>query len=131
MKYVKQFGIIMIISFIGEIIHYFVDLPVPASIYGMVIMFVCLCLKIIKPSDVRETSVFLIEVMPLMFIPAGVGLMEKWGVLKPIGIQFLVTCVVSTIIVMGVAGLVTQFVQRMKKEEKVGENKKKTGGETR
>lgn len=76
MKYLKQFLIILIISFIGEILKEILPLPIPASIYGMVILFVCLLTKVIKLEDVRETGKFLIEIMPVMFIPAGVGLMS-------------------------------------------------------
>ena len=84
MKYVKQFLIIIGISLAGEILKYILPLPIPASIYGMAILFIALLTGIIKLKDVRETGKFLIEIMPLMFIPAGVGLMPSWGVLKPL-----------------------------------------------
>lgn len=84
MKYIKQFLIILLISFIGELMNYYIPLPVPASIYGMIILFLCLSTGIIKLSDVKDAGKFLIEIMPLMFIPAGVGLIDSWGVLKPL-----------------------------------------------
>lgn len=68
MKYLKQFLIILAISFIGEILKYIVPLPIPASIYGMVIMFICLQTKILKLDDVKSVGKFLIEIMPVMFI---------------------------------------------------------------
>ena len=46
MKYVKQFGIILLISFAGEALNYLLPLPVPASIYGLVLMFLCLQLRV-------------------------------------------------------------------------------------
>lgn len=73
MKYLQQFGIILAVSFVGELLNYAIPLSIPASIYGLVLMFVCLCMKWIKLEDVKETAVFLIEIMPLMFIPAGSG----------------------------------------------------------
>ena len=51
MKYVKEFGIILIVSLVGELLNYFLPLPVPASIYGLVLMFLCLMLGDIKLSD--------------------------------------------------------------------------------
>ena len=75
MKYVKQFGIILLISFAGEALNYLLPLPVPASIYGLVLMFLCLQLRVFRLEDVRDTALFLIEIMPLMFIPAATGLM--------------------------------------------------------
>ena len=82
MKYLKQFLIILVISFIGEVLKALLPLPVPASIYGMVILFVCLVTGVIRLDAVKETGRFLIEIMPVMFIPAGVGLMSSWGVLS-------------------------------------------------
>lgn len=110
MKHIRQFGIILVISFIGELLKYVVPLKVPASIYGLVIMFVALELRIIRLDSVREASKFLIEAMPLMFVPAGVGLLTSWGVLKPICIPVIIIIIVSTVIVMVVSGHVTQAV---------------------
>lgn len=120
MKYVKQFLIILLISFIGEGLNYAIPAPIPASIYAMVILFVCLCTKIIKLDDVKDTGMFLIEIMPLMFIPAGVGLMKSWGVLKPLIVPVLVITVVSLVAVMGVSGHVSQRI--IANEDKKGEN---------
>ena len=64
MKYVKQFGIIIMISFVGEVLNYLIPIPVPASIYGMVIMLVLLTSGKLKLESVRDTAIFLIEVMP-------------------------------------------------------------------
>ncbi|MBR2761988.1 MAG: CidA/LrgA family protein [Solobacterium sp.] len=110
MKYLKQFGIILLVTCIGEIIRYFVPLPIPGSIYGLVIMFTMLCAHVIKVEDVREAAVFLIEIMPVMFIPAAAGLIESWGDLKPILIQTVVILVLTTIIVMAVTGKTAMFM---------------------
>ena len=118
MKYVKQFLIILLISFIGEGLNYLIPAPVPASIYGMVILFVCT--KVVKLDDVKDTGMFLIEIMPLMFIPAGVGLMKSWGVLKPLVVPVLAITVVSLIAVMAVSGRVSQKI--IVKNDKKGES---------
>ena len=123
MKYLKQFLIILAISFIGEILKYIVPLPIPASIYGMVIMFICLQTKILKLEDVKSVGKFLIEIMPVMFIPAGVGLMESWGELKAVLVPVLVITLVSTIVVMVVSGRVTQAVIRLENKHKGGDAK--------
>lgn len=112
MKYLKQFFIILAISFIGEILKYIVPLPIPASIYGMVIMFICLQTNIIKLDDVKSVGKFLIEIMPVMFIPAGVGLMSSWGTLKPVLVPVSVITVVVIITVMLASGWVSQLIIR-------------------
>lgn len=109
MKYIRQFTIILFISLAGEIIHLLVPLPVPASIYGLLIMLIGLRKKWIPLEAVEEVSIFLIDIMPLMFIPAAVGLLDSWGVLRPILVPFLVITLLSTIIVMVITGKVTQL----------------------
>ncbi len=114
MKYMKQFCIILAVTCVGECLKYALPLPIPASIYGLVLMFVLLCLHVIPIADVKETAEFLIEIMPMMFIPAGVGLLESWGVLQPILLPVAVITLVSTILVMGVTGRITQRVIRLR-----------------
>ncbi len=129
MKYVIQFLIIAAFAFIGELLHWFIPLPIPASIYGIVLLFIALELKWVKVSDIREVSSFLIAVMPIMFIPAAAGLMESWGAVKSSVWEYALITIVSTFVVMGVSGAVTQFViWRGKKNEQV---KKRSETETK
>ena len=97
MRFIKQFMIILAISFIGEALHSIVPLPVPASIYGLVIV--------------------LIALQTIMFIPAAAGLIVVWPDLRPVVIPFAIITVVSTIVVMGVSGRVTQFVRKFIKNK--------------
>ena len=110
MKYLRQFMIILLVSFAGELLKYIMPFPVPASNYGLIILFVLLETGILKLDAVKETSVFLIEIMPLMFIPAGVGLMESWGDLNSMLVEVIVIILVSTVLVMGISGKVTELV---------------------
>ena len=79
MKYLRQFCIILLFSFLGEGLHIILPLPVPASVYGLVLMLAALQTGILKTRQVRETAGFLIEIMPVMFIPAAAGLLNSWG----------------------------------------------------
>lgn len=118
MKYLRQLLIILIFSFIGEILHSLIPIQVPASIYGLVLLFIALLTGLIQLPQVKEAAKYLIEIMPLMFIPAGVGLLESWGNLKSILVPVLLLLVASTILVMGVSGKVTQgMIQRSKRKE--------------
>ena len=118
LKYIKQFGIILFLSFLGEILHAILPLPVPAGIYGIIILFLCLELKIIPVSAVKETSRFLIEIMPIMFIPAAVGLMESWQVIQRSWVSYGVITVLSTVVVMAAAGKTVQAVMNLRKKQK-------------
>lgn len=117
MKYLRQLLIILFISLIGEVLKMIVPLPVPASIYGMAIMFLCLMTGIVKLESVKDTGKFLVEIMPVMFIPAGVGLMSSWGILKPVLVPVAVVTVVVLVAVMAVTGRVSQLVIRKEKRK--------------
>jgi holin-like protein len=118
MKYLKQFLIIIVISFIGEILNKLLPLPVPASIYGMVLLFAALVTGVIKLDAIKETSRFLIGIMPVMFIPAGVGLMSSWGVMSQMLLPICVITVVSIITVMFVTGHVAQMIIKRESRKK-------------
>lgn len=121
MKLLKQILIILAISFIGELLKYLLPLPVPASIYGMVILFIGLLTGIIPLASVKDAGKFLIEIMPVMFIPAGVGLMSSWGTLKPVLLPVNIITVAALITVMAATGRVSQFViRRQKRKENQG-----------
>lgn len=112
MKYIKQLCIILAFSFAGEILNKLIPFPVPASIYGIILLFVCLEMKIITLSAVKETGDFLLEIMPVMFIPAAVGLLKSWDIIKPSLFKFAAVTVISTIMVMTVSGKVTQCIRK-------------------
>lgn len=115
MKYMNQVGIILGITFLGEMVHSIIPLPIPSSIYGLIIMLVCLCTKAVKVEKVKEAGNFLIEIMPLMFIPAAVGLLVAWNELKNIWFPVFTITVVTTVLVMAVTGKTAQAI--MKKDK--------------
>lgn len=112
MKFMKQFGIILAVTFLGETLKYVIPLPIPASIYGLVLMLLALCTGILKLDQVKEAATFLIEIMPMMFIPAAVGLMDSWAQIKGICVPLIAVTLITTVGVMAVTGLVTQFIIR-------------------
>ena len=110
MKFLRQFMIILLLSFLGEVLKMFIPLPIPASVYGLVLMFLCLVTGILKTSQVKEAAFFMIEIMPVMFIPAAAGLIDSWKVLQPLLLPILVITVVITIFVMVVTGKIAQMI---------------------
>ena len=114
MKYVKQFAIILFVSLAGELMSFLLPLPVPASIYGLVLMLFSLLTGLIKLDAVHDTACFLIEIMPLMFIPAAAGLITSMDIIRGNWLAYLVVTAVSTVLVMLVSGQVTQLLIRRK-----------------
>lgn len=112
MKYLKQFLWILFFSFLGEVLHAIIPLPVPASIYGLVLLFLALLSGRLKLSSVKGAADYLIEIMALLFIPAGVGVMTSWDILQPVLLPVVFLMLFTTVAVMGASGRVTQAVIR-------------------
>ena len=109
MKYLKQFSIILAISCLGELLSLWIPAPVPGSIYGIVLLFLGLVTKLIPLDAVKDTGHFLVEIMPVMFIPAAAGVIDSWELIASSWLEYGLLTVVSTVAVMGVAGRVTQL----------------------
>ena len=118
LKLLRQFLIILLLSFVGEGLHALLPLPVPASVWGLVLMLLCLCTGIIRLEQVERAADFLILIMPVMFVPAAVGLTESCEQLRPVLVPMVVIMVLTTVLVMVVTGHVSQFI--IKRREKRG-----------
>ena len=118
MKFLNEIAIIFGISMVGEILNVWIPLPVPASIYGIVLLFAGLMTGIVPLEAVKDVGIFLIEIMPVMFVPAAVGLIESWDLLSEKLIAYVVVTFLTTFVVMAVTGLVTQKVIRGRKEQR-------------
>lgn len=119
MKWIRQFMILLAVTLLGEILRALIPFAIPAGIYGLVILFLCLCFGVIKLDQVEGAADFLIEIMPLCFIPAGVGLMTRWAQLQSLLLPVLIALFVVTVLVMVATGFATQYLVR-RKEKKEG-----------
>ena len=114
MKYIKQLAIITGITLLGELIEYLLPFPIPGSVYGLIVMFLLLLTQKIKLESVKETGDFLVTIMPVMFIPAAVGLMDSVEQLKSMLIPCLLAIFPVTLIVMIVTGKMTEGLLQRK-----------------
>lgn len=122
MHYLRQFMIISLIALVGEGLSFLIPLPIPASIYGIAILLFLLISGRLKVESVKDVSSFLIAIMPLMFIPAAVGLMESFSLLASSWPAYVIILAVSTVAVMAVSGRVTQHVIRSEKKKEDAQN---------
>lgn len=125
MKYVKQFMIIIGISLMGEIFHSLLPLPVPASIYGLLILFFALMTEIVKLEQIEEVSGFFLAIMPLLFISPSVSLITVADKLLSGFIPIVGTIVLSTIVTTVVTGVVTQNIMKKFGKRKSGKGVEK------
>ena len=112
MKYVKQFSIILGISFLAELLEILIPLPIAASVYGLVMIT-----KLIPLEKVETAADFLVDAMSIMFVPATVGIMVSVDALKEMLLPICVITVVSTVLIMIVTGRVSQHIIRGQKNK--------------
>ena len=108
MKYVFQFARIMGFCLAGELLHAVLPLPIPAGIYGLVLLAAALLTGLVKLEQVKQTGDFLSSLFPLLFIPTVAGVMEQWELIAGNLVPILIALVPVTWAVMAVAGSVTQ-----------------------
>ena len=116
MNYLSQMLLILLFSFLGELLHILIPLPIPASIYGMVLMFAALSLKIIRLEQVKTAGSFLISFLPILFVAPIVSLMDCWDNISPNLWAIAVIIVISTILCFLISGWTVQALMSRKKE---------------
>lgn len=122
MKYLKQFGIIATVSFLGEVLKFIIPVAIPASVYGLALMFLLLVFKVIRLDMVDSVADYLIAIMPVMFVPPIVGVIDSYDEISGILIKLLLITIATTVFVMVVTGTVAQLIIKIKdKNTKDGE----------
>ncbi|MDK2799623.1 MAG: holin-like protein [Clostridiales bacterium] len=112
MKLLRQFGIILSISLIGELVSKLLNIPIPGNVIGMLILLSLLFLGTVKLETIDEITKFLLDHLAFFFIPAGVGLISNLQLLRGKWGAIFLICLISTTLVMVVTGLTIQLVKR-------------------
>ena len=120
MNLFREAIIIFGIYLLGVLITDITGVPIPGNVIGMVILFLLLYLKVIKVEQISTISNFFLEHLAFFFIPAGVGLISSFSVIKNIWLQLLIVCFVTTAITMICTGLVVQKIANKKEGDKDG-----------
>ena len=116
MKYLPQILRILLLSFLGEACHALIPWPIPASIYGMLLLFAALSLKIIRLEQVRDAGSFLVSFLPVLFVAPIVSLLDCWDLLRGRLLPVLGILIGSTVLCFAVSGGLTQWYVRRKEE---------------
>ena len=117
MQYLYQFLWILSFTFLGETLSRVIPLPVPASVYGLVLLFLALQLKLLKVEQVKTAGDWLIGIMGILFVAPVVNLLGCWELIEPYLIPITVIVVVTTVVVFGVSGKLTELFMKGKEEE--------------
>lgn len=117
MKYLPQLLIICLFSFLGEVCHWLIPAPIPASIYGMILLFLSLFLKLLPVKMVEDSGKFLTGFLPLLFVVPIVDLLDHWDTFRSAFFPIVFTVIVTTVLVFAVSGWVTQALLKNKEQE--------------
>ena len=118
MKIIKQIGIIFSVCWISLLIEKLFPGIFPASIIGMILLFLCLAAGILKIEHIQEKADFLLENMAFFFIPAGVSIINYMDILKNAVVQLIIVCVVSTVITFAVTAYTVRFTMYLLRKRK-------------
>ena len=118
MDLLLQFTILLGVSFAGELLAELLPLPIPAGIYGLLLLLLGLVTKIIPLARVKQAGDFLIAIMPALFIGPAVALIEQLDALRALAVPLVLAIVVSTAVVMTVTGRLAQAIIRRKDGQK-------------
>lgn len=102
----------------GEALQRLLPFPIPASVYGLVLLFAALCTGIVKVEQVKETGGFLTSILPLLFVAPTVGIVEHWALIRPQLLSILLLLLASTVITFGVSGKTTQLLTKKGGEDR-------------
>ena len=116
MPYLRQAIYIFGFSFLGEVLNRLVPLPIPASIYGMVLLFLALQCKIITIDAVKDTGGFLTSILSVLFVPPIVALVDYWDLLRANLLPILAILIASSLLTFALAGRLTQAIIRRKEK---------------
>ena len=120
MKYIPQVLYILLFSVLGELLQAVIPLPIPAAIYGILILLIALSTGIVKEKAIADISSFLLSAMPILFVAPVTKILQYWGLISPNLVAICVIMVVSTLVVFAVAGLVTKWCQKRKGDKENG-----------
>ncbi len=108
-------GLFIILAFlvIGNLLSALLGDFIPGSVIGMLLLFLSLLTGVIKDKWVRQAATFLTDNMMIFFMPAFMGIMDLWGVVKMDLWAWIAVLVLTTILVMLASGLTLTFVERL------------------
>ena len=118
MKILKELAIIMGILFVSHVIKEISNIPIPATVLGMIIMLLLLLSGIVKAKNIEKTANFLLDNLTFLFIPGGVGLITSFGLIKGQVIKILLVVVAATAIGIATTGLTIKLLIKYKKRWK-------------
>ncbi|WHY23369.1 antiholin-like murein hydrolase modulator LrgA [Bacillus velezensis] len=120
--FLTQAFIFAVIMMVSNMIAAFVPIPIPASVVGLVLLFLLLCLKVIKLEQVETLGTSLTSLIGFLFVPSGISVMNSLGVMQQYGLQIVLVILLATIILLGATGLFSQLILTLSGKRKTADD---------
>lgn len=102
---------------IGELIARALGLPVPGPVLGMALLFGLLLWRGQVWPPLAQAADFLLRHLSLLFVPAGVGVLQHWPLIEVNLLPLAITLVLSTLLAMLAGAGAFLLVQRWRSEK--------------
>jgi holin-like protein len=112
-----QVAVLYLFLFLGTELKTLLPLPIPASMYGLGLLFLALCAKIIKLEWVEKGANLLLAELLLFFVPSAVGIVNYNEIISFQGAEIVGIICISTIMVMGFTALIADKISGRKRSE--------------
>ena len=113
MQIITGFFIILVHLVAGNLLSGLIGGFVPGSVIGMILLFISLMTGLVKDHQIRRTATFLTDNMTVLFLPAFMGIMELWGLIKMNLFAWIAVVVLSTVLVLMAAAYTQQGVESL------------------
>jgi len=110
MKHLYPFTIILVFTFLGELLNHFLPFPIPASVYGLILLFLGLRFGIVKLSMIEDLGNTMIGLLPFLFVPPVVNLLGCWDVVRQNLLAIVGIVALSTVLIFAISGKISQIV---------------------
>lgn len=109
-NFFQQALTIAVILFISKIIEAFMPIPMPASVIGLVLLFIALCTGIVKLEQVESVGTALTNNISFLFVPAGISVINSLAILSKSPILIILLIIISTIFLLVCTGYASQLL---------------------
>lgn len=99
-----------VILLISKIIESFIPIPMPASVIGLVLLFIALCTGIVKLGQIESVGTALTNNISFLFVPAGISVINSLPILSQSPVLIILLIIISTILLLISTGFASQLL---------------------
>ncbi|MBU8727149.1 antiholin-like murein hydrolase modulator LrgA [Bacillus pumilus] len=116
--FLSQAFIFATVMFVSNLISMYLPIPMPASVIGLVLLFVLLTTKIVKLEQVEQLGTSLTGLISFLFVPSGISVIQSLGVMQEVGVQVVGVIIIATIMLLAATGLFSQLLMQLSEKPK-------------